>query len=267
MKKRIGWMAWFVVACGGLGIMTGCLPTRYVTPGGPARFSDLGLSPQAGPLTAVEREQLTDSEIRRRLALKPLASFPAALAWAQVQESGYSAYGRQGYGRGRASVVMTQDEPAAEAIGSLGDLPGVTRLSPLNRMILPEEIRREQDLRGAAAALHADILLLYTFDTRITTKENIPYAGLVTLGLFPDRSALATVTASAVLVDVRTGYVYGATSASSDRTQLASAWTRRSAMDDALRTAERGALVDLVENVKDLWGRVLKDHAPMLAVR
>lgn len=53
--------------------------------------------------------------------------------------------------------------------------------------------------------------------------------------------AKSTVTASAIIVDVRSAYVCGVATGTASRNQLASAWTNGETIDDAMRLAERDA--------------------------
>ena len=64
--------------------------------------------------------------------------------------------------------------------------------------------------RLSAAQIQADVLLVYTLDTsfRIQGRGYGPLAA-ISLGVVPDRDAYITSTASALFIDVRTGFVYG----------------------------------------------------------
>ena len=57
------------------------------------------------------------------------------------------------------------------------------------------------------------------------------------------------VTASAILVDVRTGFVYGALEASERRERLTNAWQNRDSADAARRDAEKVAFKKLVSDL------------------
>ncbi len=236
--------------------MLGC-NSYYRTPAAPASFAGLGLSAQVGDMNEDERTELTDDEILRRLALKPLASFPVNIAHARLQGASYRSNG--------AYLINLQDENTRAIFVPLAELPGISGMTSLNQMLLPADLENERQLRAAAASLHADLMLLYTYDSRIETDEVIPYAGLFTLGLFPDRNAKAVVTVSAIIVDVRSAYVYGTATGTGQCDQFASAWTNGDAIDDALRKAEQRATVELVANLEALWHSILAEHAPRLA--
>ncbi len=240
--------------------LVGCGHGSYVTPSAPANFEGLGLSTQVGEMSADERVELTDDAIQRRLDVKPLASFPVNLAYARLQ-------GGSRYSRDRTELVNLEDENTRLLFEPLGEQAGISGMTALNQMLLPADLQNERQLRGAAASLHADVMLLYTYDSRIETDEVIPYAGLFTLGLFPDRSAKAVVTASAIIVDVRSAYVYGVATGTGQRSQAASAWTNGAAIDDAIRISEQRATEELVVNLESLWESILDQHAPQLVAR
>lgn len=260
------------VAAGGIAViasvcLTGCY-SSYATPGKAADFSDLGLSVRSQDMTDDERALLTDRFIEQRLNTKPLASFPARIVFAQVQGTGYRWSGRSTYGEGNTTIVDTHHDPAMEeAIKTLSDppMPGVTSLGILNSLLVPDRIRDHSDLRAAAANLQADMLLLYTFDTKIHDDEFLPYVGILTLGLFPDRVTKATSNASAILIDTRNGYVYGAATGIAEASEVSSFLGSSKAFDKAIKRVEADAMIDLVKNMRTAWGLILDEHAPQLA--
>ena len=103
----------------------------------------------------------------------------------------------------------------------------------------------ENDIPVAAASLRADLLLIYTFDTQFSSDN---YGGplmVVSLGLLPTKVESVKTTASAVLLDTRTGYVHATAEGSGDAGQLANAWTSSDAPLPGMgsRPAERVWLV------------------------
>lgn len=89
------------------------------------------------------------------------------------------------------------------------------------------------------------------------------YAGLAvfSLGILPDRDAKVTSTASALLIDVRTGYVYGLAEATAHASELTNAWDTTDAVDRKRIEAERLAVQDLVANLSETWKGIVKQHA------
>ncbi|MCC6429097.1 MAG: hypothetical protein IT435_20040 [Phycisphaerales bacterium] len=235
-------------------LLHGCA-SSYVTPGGPADFRALGITPQ-------EVDAITDASIAARLNRKPAASFPAALAIVRVQAGGYYSRTVRGLGSGQFSVVTNRDVEQAGEIAKLESMPMLRGLAPMNRLVTPQSVNSEIDLRSAAADLQADMVLLYTFDTVFNTETTIPALGVITLGLFPNEQARVTSTASAAVLDTRTGYVYGVAEATSKTTQLANAWTSNEAVDQSRRRAETEAFSGLVAQIESMWGRIVKQYGP-----
>jgi len=233
--------------------LTGCV--SYVTPGGPASFRALGIEK---PDTAKE----TDFALRERVDKKPLAEFPTAIAIARIQGSGYCSRTEQAYGTGRYSVITGRTVETEAHLRTIGSLPMVRGVAPLNRLVLPERLQDEKDLRLGAAAVHADMLLIYTFDTQFEDKTTIPAMGTLTLGLFPNRKAKVNTTVSAALLDTRNGYVYGLSQASAEDDQLANAWTTADAVEDCRKRTEQQAFDKLVKEFPIMWAGVVSQYGP-----
>ena len=131
----------------------------------------------------------------------------------------------------------------------------------MNRLLLPPQLNSDMDLRQAAAALHADVLLVYTLDTTFRVEDSLAPLTVVTLGLSPNQHARVVCTASAVLLDTRNGFVYGVAEATQQGTQLASAWTSGAAVDDTRRRTETQAFDKLVGELEKTWVGVVRTYA------
>lgn len=243
-------------ACAVIWVMwlAGC--TSYRTPAAAADFHALGI-------TAEQVDEQTDIGIARRLERKPLAGFPANVAIVRVQGIGHH-HEHRGYSHangGRYAIITTRDVETDEAYGRLQQLPMVQGIATLNRLVLPDRLETEEDLRKAAATVQADMLLLYTFETQFETEKKVQPLGLITLGLFPDRVARVTSTASAALVDTRNGYVYALAEGSAERQRLSNAWNDRDALDQSRREAERDAFHKLITSFESAWSDVVDRYA------
>lgn len=235
--------------------VTGC-GAKYVTPGGPADFRALGITPEV----AAER---TDSDLRALMDCKPAASFPAAIAVARVQGPGYRSSTSDGYGLGRFTLVTTRDAEAQADIERLGALQNTRGVAPVNRLIAPASIGSQKDLRAIAAQIHADILLLYTLDTGFTQRDTtIPALGVISFGLFPNELSRVRCTASGAFVDTRTGYIYGLAEASALESSLSNAWGTSEAADRARLRAESGAFAKLVQELEKTWAGIVASYGP-----
>lgn len=243
-------IALFLVAALNLGACT-----HYRTPGAGADFRALGITP-------AEADAATDVSIASRLSLKPLAAFPASIAAIRVQGARYWSYSSSGYGRGQFTVVTTRDVETEEQFNRIASLPMVRGLAAVNRFVLSDDISSERQLREAAASVHADLTLLYTFDTQFGDEQIVPALGFFTLGLFPDREARVRTTASAALIDTRNGYIYGLAESTVKTEQLANAWTSEQAVDQSRRRAETKAFDQLVGEIEQMWTGVLAQYGP-----
>lgn len=237
-------LSWLVLVGAFAAAVSGC--ASYVTPGEGVSMSSLS----------------GDSDIRERFERKPSATWPARVAVCRVQSGGYRSYRSQGHGEGRYSVVTARDVERDEDFKRVGQLPMIAAVVPVSRMILPAKLESDRELRLAAASLHADILLVYSFDTafRVDGREIGPLS-VITLGTLPINDAVVTSTASAALFDVRSGFVYGLAEASATEKRLASAWTTQEAADSARATAERRAFEGLLDEMERTWKGIAEQHA------
>jgi hypothetical protein len=233
-------------------MMTGCVGS-YVTPGRAADFSALGITKDA-----IAKQ--TEYPIAERMEKKPLAAFPSSIALARVQGSGYCSMSERGYGSGRYSVVTSRTVETEGALKTLQGLPMVRGVAPLNRLVLPDRLESDQDLRIAASSVQADMLLMYTFDTEFEVGTTIPMMGVITLGVFPNEKASVSTTASAALLDTRNGYIYALDEASAKDTQLANAWTSKDAVDECRKRTEQKAFDKLVGQFPALWSGVVAQY-------
>ena len=83
----------------------------------------------------------------------------------------------------------------------------------------------------------------------------------MTLGFLPNHEARITTTASAVLFDVRTAYVYGLVEATEYEKQIASAWTASKAVEEARKRAERKAFEKLLDEFTLTWKNIVEKYA------
>lgn len=233
-------------------VLSGC-GTKYVTPGAGAKLS---------ALAETDLSQLTDSDIQEVLDRKPASPFPAIVAYVRLQSPGYRSYSYASYSRGRYSVVPARDIETGEDFKRLAKLPMISDVVPLGRALIPQNLDSHKQLRLSAAQLHADLLLVYTLDTAFRIKDHdIGPLGVITLGFLPNHEARITTTASAVLFDVRTAYVYGLVEATEYEEQMASAWTARKAVEDARKKAERKAFEQLLNEFTLAWKDVVEKYA------
>ncbi|MBK7405439.1 MAG: hypothetical protein IPJ41_12605 [Phycisphaerales bacterium] len=225
--------------------LSGCVSARYMAPG---RGADMSLFSGVDP-----RDAQTDGRIREVLHRPALAQLPTPLAVARVQSTGYASYSSRAWGSGAYSVLTTRDIETDEDFDRLANLEQVERVAPISRLLLPGCLNTDTDLRAAAAKLGADLLLVYTIDTTFNTEDGFAPLTVVTLGLFPTKTARVNSTASAALLDTRSGLVYATAEGAADTSQLANAWTSRAAVDQSRRRAERQALDEMLTHFEHDW--------------
>ncbi|HEY7118688.1 MAG TPA: hypothetical protein VH475_19010 [Tepidisphaeraceae bacterium] len=234
-------------------LLAGC--TEYHAPGGPADFRALGVTPEA-------QQAATPADINADFNKHPLAAFPANLAVVRIQAPGYVSDTAQGFGSGAYSVVLTRDVEPENAITRLSKLPQLRGVAPVGRLLLPTQLNSDRELREAAARLQCDMLLIYTLDTSFHDRDTFAPASIVTLGLSPTKATKVVTTASAVLLDTRSGFVYGVSEASSRKDGIASAWTTESAIDADRQRTETEAFQKLVGDVETMWKGVVQEFGP-----
>jgi hypothetical protein len=244
MSMRRGFGSGTVLAVLMLFMLAGC-GMNYVTPGGPANLRELAAA---------------DASIRETLKRTPAAQFPARLAVARVQDAGYRSWTCKGYGTGRYSLVTCRDLEEDEHINALNALPRLDGVVMVNRLLVGSELNDDHALRQAAASVHANLLLIYTLDTQFTTDDGMRPLSVISLGLFPTKNVRVGTTASAVLMDTSTGYIYGTAEATDRQRQLANAWTSGDAADQVRRRTEREAVTRLLDAFRDAWPKVIREY-------
>ena len=233
----------FWVILSAMALASGCAQ-HYVTPGG-----------------GVSMVEITDGDLIEHYATEPAAAFPATIAVVRVQDSGYQSKSHHGYGHGRYSVVTTRDIETDEAFETLLNLPDVQGVAPVGRMLVPANANTVKDLRVPAARLHADMILVYSVDTSLYVDgKQLGPLSLVSLGLIPNKKAHVTATVAGMLVDVRTGYVYGTTESTDTQEQRATIWSTEMVIEKARAKAERTAFQGFVGEFEELWSGVVTAH-------
>jgi hypothetical protein len=218
-------------------------------------------TPGAGvDLAGISGDDAQDiGELMRR---EPASPFPARMALVRAQSPGYATRGGAScHGEGQFCVVASRDVERAADFRRLGQLPLMAAVAPVGRLILPRRLDTVRDDRIAAAALKADLVLVYSLDTRFEVDSTpIGPLALISLGLLPNKQAQVLTTASGALFDVRRGFVYGTVEWTARESQRATFWSTEDAIDSARRKAETDAFQGLVDQFEDLWIEIVSDE-------
>jgi hypothetical protein len=193
---------------------------------------------------------------------RPAASFPARVALVRLQAADYGTTSAACHGTGSYCVMTARTVESDQAIRRLETLPRLAGLVRLPPERLPNVLDTLDALRPASAAVGADLLLIYTIETRFAVDQ-AEYAPLTDIkpGFLPNREARVTATTRGELVDAQTGYVYGRAEATVWRDQNAAVWASRGTIEDERRITERAAFETFAQKFADVWQDVLTTYA------
>lgn len=224
----------------------------------------VGCASYIPPGAKADLQAFAPASIQAGFAAQPTAPFPAAIAFVRVQGPTYSNYHLQqiggAYGGGRYTVVTTREADEEAQIERITQLPQVAGVTGVNRMLLPVKLESDREIREAAARLHADLVLVYTFDTVFFESDLARPLTVISLGLSPTTKVYVTTTVSALLLDTRTGYVYTTYETTKKADTLSTAWGSRDAADDTRRKNERAAFVQMADEFTATWPKLLDKH-------
>jgi hypothetical protein len=228
-----------------LAVLVGC--ASYIAPGAKADLQAIG-----------------SASIQEGFAAKATAPFPASIAFVRVQAPSYTNYRIQqvggAHGSGRFSVITTREVEEEGQIARVTRLPQVAGVTSVNRLLLPQRLDSDKELREAAARLQADLLFVYTFDTAFFETDLAKPLTVISLGLFPSRKIYVTTTVSALLMDTRTGYVYSTYETTKKSETVSTSWGSSDAADEARRQNERHTFEQLVSEFETTWPKLLARH-------
>ena len=231
-----------LLAC--MALLCGC--STYTTPGA-------GVS-----LGAISE---ADGDIAAAFQREPAITFPARLAIARVAAPGYRSGSNDSVGTGAFGIVTARDIETDESLARLGRMPRIAAVAPVSRLLVPARLGDTRDLRAAAAQLRADALLIYTIDTRFRTESaDVGPLQTIALGFLPTRKAVVNATCAFMIIDVRTGFVYGTGETTATEDQRSNLWGSEQAIEGARLRAERRAFEDGLGEVEELWASILAQH-------
>jgi len=215
------------------------------------------------PGRGVSLSEISDTDIQILMSREAAADFPARIAVARVQGSGYRSLSADSYGYGRYSLVTTRDIAQEKDFVRLAQLDGVAGIAPINQFFLPQKLDSIRSLRIAAARLKTDILLIYTFNTRFYVgKQELAPLNLIALGLLNNKKVEVTTTVSSAFFDVRTEYLYGISEVSHTESAFASVWSDDQVVDDLRIKTEKQSFAKLIPILEKNWQEIIAEYQP-----
>lgn len=213
------------------------------------------------PAAGVNISELTDVDIAELMAIEPASKFPARIAVARIQAPGYKSRTNSGYGNGQYSVVTTRDIEDESDFEVLSNSPMVAGVAPLNRLLLPTKLNSIKDLRLSAARLKTDMLLIYSVETTFHIEgTSLGPLSLITLGFIPNEQVWVTSTTSGILVDVRTGFIYGVAESTAREEQHTTVWNSKQTIDEARLISEKTSFKGFINEYKTMWSNTLQQY-------
>lgn len=225
-----------------------------------------GCSTYFPPGPKADLAHLAPSTIQDGFDRRPSSPFPASIVGVRLQGREYTNFNlgrntpKSANGSSAYSVVLTREVEDGADLERIGHLPRIAGLGALNRMLLPEQINGDTDIRTAVSKIQGDLAFLYTFDTAFFDADASRPLTVVTLGLSPTRKIRATTTASALLMDTRTGFIYAVYEVTEQKSTLATSWGKADTADEARRDTERAAFKKLVAEFVEKWPQVLAKY-------
>lgn len=236
--------------------LSGC--SHYTAPGGPANMALFAKQPgETGAPVEVIDEQ---GNVIRIVERKPTAKLPANIVFVRVQEPGYRSDTTRSYGEGKFSVVFARDIEKDEDFERLSRLAGVAQMSPLSRLLLPGNLQSEKDLRVVASRLQADMILIYTVDTKFYRTDTSTPVTVISLGMGQTIHVRVITLVSALVMDARTGYIYGTVEETAREERTTAALTTKNAYDRLRLKTERQAFEQFLDEFEVMWRDIVERH-------
>lgn len=222
--------------------LAACETTTQYTSGADylARYQDAPISTQ---------NTSTDMAVREIAAIEPDLRFPARIGLARISR-----------GQTLMSVPFDEAESWRDAAEDLG--PSFGEFIPVSPLVANSvssfDQRRDMNvidhIRRGAARQHLDYVIAYEVTDIAKSDGNaLRLADLTVLGLFilPSRDLKAEVTASAILLDVRTGYPYLTGSTFADKKAISTVIGKGDKKDELKTAARRVAVTQIAEEFAD----------------
>jgi hypothetical protein len=204
MKAR----TWSVMACGVLSLAcTGCMAHSANVDYARSKFQVMvSAETQQWSRGQPATERSVQSEVDRLLAMKPSAPVPSKLVLYEVPSSGHSEI------KSPKKLIELRRAVSATVKATLEETKIFEEVDFLPDLLLPAGGTGDlKTLRIAAARAHADGVLIYSTEAGYEYEPNgfaVLYPTLIGIFLSPGSQAASTALSKAILLDVKTGYIY-----------------------------------------------------------
>ena len=206
----------------------------------------------AGPDRRMTEEEV-QREVDRLLALEPSSPIPARVLLFDVPSSGPSQIASA------RKALLLRKETSQALKKALEDTGLFDQIDFLPEIYLPHGVPQDlKTLRIAAARAHADGLLIYSTEAGYEYEPNLLgrllYITIVGAFVVPGSKESAMAASKAVLVDVRTGYIYRVMETYGEESEVRPvAFLDEEALEFEARRKALTALAELAaEKVKEL---------------
>ncbi|MFH1732153.1 MAG: hypothetical protein ABIF82_10970 [Planctomycetota bacterium] len=248
IRRMMAMVAVVSVACLG-----GCaIQSRKPTYKGSAFHRIIVAETRPQGLGATMTEKEVQAEVDRLLALRPAAAAPSNVLLFEVESSGVSNIASP-------TKLLTLRKETSEAMKAALEETGLFQgIDFLPDVYLPADRPADlKTLRIAAARAHADALLIYSTEAGYEERVNalgVFYPTIVGAFVVPASRGSSIAVSKAVLVDVRTGYIYRVLEAYGEESSLApTALLNEEELEFKARKQALGALAKLAaDKVKKL---------------
>lgn len=176
---------------------------------------------------------------------RPTVRFPARVAVARIESSG-----------GGFRMIPETDVEQSEHAAAASALPGVAGIVSLNRVALVSSVKSYRELDTEARKVGADLVAVYRFETSERSNDLFIPLSIATLGLAPTNTFTTVATATLIVRDARTGYLYGVLEESATDKGLTAGMDVYNAQERSKQHAKKEALDKLTEKLPRFWETV-----------
>jgi hypothetical protein len=192
-------------------------------------------------------------DINEAMSRSRKARLPARMAVARIQRRGYEG-GAPCQGTGEYCFVTARDFESDEDFARLKKLRKVSSVTPLKRLLVPPDLASIEQLRGAAKTMRANVLLVYSINTKFKVDDSQHQSvSVVTLGLLATKKARVDTTASAAIVDVANGAVLGVAEGIAFDEQKATNWSTEGKLKASRTQVEQKAFQEMLADLERVW--------------